>query len=140
MRARRGALRRDQLAQRLLGRAAALQAFRDTGELPATALRSRNSSGATLISATSRSTARVTPATTCRGDTVRMPAGGFAPVSANMPASRTKPGWTIETPTPVPCRSWRSPSAKPRRPNSVPLYSDADLEAALPEREPMNAR
>ena len=44
-----------------------------------------------------------------------------APDSANIPASRTNPGETIETPTPVPARSARRPSAKPRSPNLVAL-------------------
>ena len=43
------------------------------------------------------------------------------PVSANMPASRTNPGATSDTPTPLGASSSRSASAKPRRPNFVAL-------------------
>ena len=57
------------------------------------------------------------------GDVLRRPRrrrpGSFTPASRNMPASRMKPGKTVETPTPVPRRSSRSASAKPRSPNFV---------------------
>jgi len=75
--------------------------------------------GATSISARPRSTARTTAAPTSSGVRVPTNGGSFVPDSANMPASRMKPGKTVETPTPVPCRSSRSPRANPRSPNFV---------------------
>ena len=45
--------------------------------------------------------------------------GSSTPASSNMPAPEMKPGNSVETPTPVPCRSARRPSANPRRPNFV---------------------
>ena len=42
-----------------------------------------------------------------------------APDSATIPAPRMKPGKIVDTPTPVPWRSSRRPSANPRRPNFV---------------------
>jgi hypothetical protein len=62
---------------------------------------------------------RTTAAATCselRSETTR---GSFTPVSAYMPASAMKLGNTTVTPTPVPCRSSRTPEANPRRPNLV---------------------
>ena len=49
----------------------------------------------------------------------RRPRGSSTSASANMPASRMKPGRTTETPTPCGRRSSRSASANPRRPNLV---------------------
>ena len=77
--------------------------------------------GATVTSTLSRSIARTTAAPTAAGVEVPRPGGAFAPASANMPASRMKPGATIEEPTPLPCRSVRRPSEKPRSPNLVAL-------------------
>ena len=48
-----------------------------------------------------------------------MPRGNVTPESANIPASRMNPGKMVVTPTPVPNRSSRKPSEKPRRPNFV---------------------
>ena len=79
------------------------------------------SSGATTTSIWFRSIARITPAPTSSGVEVPRPAGARAPDLANIPASRTKPGATIEAPTPVPLRSVRRASVKPRRPNLVAL-------------------
>ena len=44
----------------------------------------------------------ITAAATCSGVRVPTPRGSFMPLSANMPASRMKPGKTVVTPTPVP--------------------------------------
>jgi hypothetical protein len=55
------------------------------------------------------------------GDTVRTVDGSFALEFANMPASRTKLGSTMETPTPRSAMSWRNPRENPRRPNFVAL-------------------
>ena len=64
-------------------------------------------------------------------------AGSSAPASANMPASRMKPGMTVVTPTPLPRRSMRRPAAKPRRPNLVVVYISETGVAALPLSEDM---
>ena len=77
--------------------------------------------GATATSTWLRSIARTTAAATRSGVVVPRPAVLLAPDLANIPASRTNPGETTETPTPVPARSVRSASAKPRSPNLVAL-------------------
>ena len=51
----------------------------------------------------------------------RRPRGSFTPLSANMPASRMKPGNTVVAPTPVPRSSSLSAKPNPRRPNFVAL-------------------
>ena len=56
-----------------------------------------------------------------RASACRCRRGSLTPASANMPASRMKPGKMAETPTPLACRSARSAAAKPRRPNLVAL-------------------
>ena len=89
------------------------------GEIPANQALVRMNSGATSISARSRSMPRTTAWATCSGERVETPVGSFMPVSANMPASLTKPGKTVVTPTPRPCSSSRSAAAKPRMPNFV---------------------
>ena len=61
--------------------------------------------GATATSARSCSIALTTPAaTSLRGRGARARAARLAPESANIPASRMKPGQTTETPTPVPAQ------------------------------------
>ena len=70
----------------------------------------RSVSGATSISALLRSIPFTTAAATCvgrAGADARAESSGSA--SAHMPASLMKPGKTVVTPTPLPCRSWRSP-------------------------------
>ena len=74
-----------------------------------------------MISTLSLRIAVSTAFATFAGVVVPTPGGGFAPESWNIPASRTKPGETIETPTPCGCMSSRKPKAKPRRPNFVAL-------------------
>ena len=76
-------------------------------------------SGATTISVRLRSIASAVARPTRSGVTVPTHGGSRTPASAYMPASRTKPGDTTETPTPAARRSSRSASAKPRRPNFV---------------------
>ena len=73
----------------------------------------------------SRSIARRPRRRPAAGVPVPTPGGAFGAVSANIPASRSTPGVTTETPTPVPRRSSRRFSAKPRRPNFVAAYSEA---------------
>ena len=79
----------------------------------------RWASGATSTSPRSCSIASHHRSRHILGLRVPTPGGSLTPESANMPASRMKPGNTQETPTPVPCRSVRSAAAKPRRPNLV---------------------
>ena len=84
-----------------------------SGATAASAVPIRSSSGATVTSPRSRSTAETVASATRSGETVRKPGGSSAPLSANIPASCTKPGETIETPTPVPRRSARRDGAEP---------------------------
>ena len=89
------------------------------GATPESAAPMRSPTGATSTSARLLSIARITPSATCSGERVPTPRGSVAPESANIPAPRTKPGSTTETPTPALRRSSRRQSAKPRRPNLV---------------------
>src|SRR5581483_9105574 len=91
--------------------------------------------GATSISARSLRMTFTTPAATFSGVTVLTPKGSLTPVSANIPASRTKPGKTTEAPTPDRYRSQRSPLAKPRSPNLVAEYSEVPFNPTLPDSE-----
>ena len=95
----------------------------------------RSETGATTISARSRRMALTTASATAPGVTVPTPHGRLVPVSANMPASRTKPGDITETPMPLPRRSARNPPAKPRRPNLVAEYSDAPFVPTWPDSD-----
>ena len=79
----------------------------------------RRLSGATSISARSRSIPLATAAATCSGVRIFTPGGRSSPVSAHMPASLMKPGKTVVAPTPVPLRSSRNPKANARTPNLV---------------------
>ena len=74
-----------------------------------------------MISTLSSTIALRTASATASGVVVPISGGVLAPASANIPASRTKPGETSETPIPRGARSVRRPSAKPRRPNLVAL-------------------
>jgi len=89
------------------------------GAMPASAEPTASSGAATVTSPRSRSIARATASATADGRRVPSTRGSGIPVSAYMPDSLTKPGSTIETPTPLPASSARSDSAKPRRPNFV---------------------
>ena len=80
------------------------------------------------------------PRATSSGVLVPTPGGSTAPESANMPAPRTIPGNTHETPTPCSSRSCRSPSEKPRSPYFVAEYSDDCGEAVLPDSDETNTR
>ena len=90
-----------------------------TGARAAMCVPMRRPSGATSTSARPRSIPRTTAAATSSGVRVPTQGGSFTPLSANRPASLTKPGNTTVTPTPLCSASSRSPEAKPRRPNFV---------------------
>ena len=79
----------------------------------------RVTTGATSTSWRLRSIAVTTASATYSGVVVPNPGGGFAPLSWNIPASRTKPGVTSDTPIPRFHMSSRNPRAKPRSPNFV---------------------
>jgi len=63
----------------------------------------------------------ITALPTSSGVRVPTPRGSFTPLSANMPASRMKPGNTVVAPTPVPRSSSLRAKLNPRRPNFVAL-------------------
>ena len=96
-----------------------LTAEANPGAAPPTVAPSRIGRGATATSARFRSIAEMTARATSSGDRVPTPGGKKARESANIPASRMKPGRITETPTRWGRRSSRKPSANPRNPNFV---------------------
>ena len=90
-----------------------------SGARPAIAAPPRERSEATSTSPRLRSIACTTALATSSGERVPTPGGSFTSESANMPASRMKPGNTHDTPTPPSCRSVRSAAANPRSPYLV---------------------
>ena len=93
------------------------------GASPAAAAPSRSDSGATSNSALSVSIARSTAAATCSDVRVPTPRGSCSPVSANMPASRMKPGRSSTRRPRARAgprgRRARSPAARTWSPNTV---------------------
>src|SRR5262245_14481794 len=106
--------------------------------MPASSAPNACSIAATVISAGSSRIARSTASATCSGLRVPAPRGSVIFVSANIPASRMKPGEIVVTPTPVPWRSSRNPSEKPRSPNLVAEYMLVPGPATFPEIDEMN--
>jgi hypothetical protein len=105
--------------------------------IPATSAPNACSNAATVISAGSSRTARTTARPTSSGERVPAPRGSVTFVSANMPASRMKPGKIVVTPTPVPWRSSRRPEREPAQAELRRRVDARPGAATLPEIDEM---